>query len=260
MALVPTMGNLHAGHLALVDKAVQIADRTVVSIFVNPTQFVAGEDYDAYPRTLDADSLLLSGKGVDTVFLPGVEELYPNGTKDAIRVNVPALDNILCGEYRPGHFAGVATIVTKLFNVVNPHLALFGEKDYQQLLLVKRLVRELCLSIDIVSVPTVREVDGLAISSRNGYLTPEERCLAPRLYETLCKAANAAAQKDANLEAIADAGMEVLRSYGFRPEYFSFRQAADLAVPDQADDSILLAAAWLGKTRLIDNVAVHKPV
>ncbi|MGH8611126.1 MAG: pantoate--beta-alanine ligase [Gammaproteobacteria bacterium] len=256
IAFVPTMGNLHQGHLALVDRAHQLADRTVVSIFVNPTQFVADEDLESYPRTLARDTELLAQKEVDLVFVPTVAELYPFGSReDQTRVEVPALDGILCGAFRPGHFRGVATVVTKLFNLVQPQFTVFGEKDYQQLLLLKRLVHELCFPIAIIGVPTVREPDGLALSSRNSYLSDAERRLAPRLYAVLEKAAAAALRDPKDLTGIEGKGTTELACCGFRPEYFSFRRSHDLAPPLDCDKHlVVLTAAWLGRTRLIDHV------
>lgn len=256
IAFVPTMGNLHRGHLALVDRAHQVADRIVVSIFVNPTQFVAGEDLESYPRTLTRDTELLTQKEVDLLFVPTVTEVYPFGLgEDQTRVEVPALDGMLCGAFRPGHFRGVATVVTKLFNLVQPQFAVFGEKDYQQLLLLKRLVHELCFPIAIISVPTVREPDGFALSSRNSYLSDAERRLAPRLHAVLEKAAAAALRDPKDLTGIEGVGLTELASLGFRPEYCSFRRSHDLAPPDDGDKNlVLLTAAWLGRTRLIDHV------
>ena len=259
IALVPTMGNLHMGHLALVEQASRMADHTVVTIFVNPMQFVAGEDYERYPRTLAQDSRLLLETRADLLFTPSVEDLYPASLDQHTQVRVPGLDNILCGAFRPGHFTGVATVVTKLLNLVEPDLALFGEKDYQQLLVIKRLVKDLCIAVGIHAVPTIREPDGLAVSSRNSYLSPEERSLAPRLYQTLKTAAEAVREGKADLAAIERSGMEMLAAASFRPEYFAVRRATDLGVPAEEDpDLIVLAAAWLGRTRLIDNQAVQR--
>jgi pantoate--beta-alanine ligase len=259
IALVPTMGNLHAGHLALVEQAKQRADRTVATIFVNPMQFVAGEDYEKDPRTLAQDRRLLLEAGVDLLFTPEVNELYPGELEQQTRVEVPALDHILCGAFRPGHFTGVATVVTKLLNLVQPDLAFFGEKDYQQLLVIKRLVKDLCIPVEIRSVPTVREPDGLAMSSRNSYLTDQERNLAPLLYQTLKAAADTIGQGGSNFMAIEQRGVEALIAVGFRPEYFAVRRAADLGWPRENDrDLVILAAARLGQARLIDNIAVQK--
>ena len=185
VALVPTMGNLHDGHLQLVKRACRAADKVVVSIFVNPMQFGPQEDFAAYPRTLKQDSLKLAENGVHLLFVPEVEELYPHGINDTVRVEVPGLSDILCGASRPGHFAGVATVVAKLFNAVRPQVAVFGDKDYQQLLVVRRMVADLCMAVEIIGEPTVRETDGLAMSSRNGYLSAAERAQAPALYQTL---------------------------------------------------------------------------
>ncbi len=260
IALVPTMGNLHAGHLALVERARQIADRTVATIFVNPFQFVAGEDYDAYPRTPDTDRLRLSEAGVDLLFMPAVEELYGAGLDTTTRVSVPALDGILCGASRPGHFTGVATIVTKLLNLVQPDYAVFGDKDYQQLLVIRRLVTDLCFPVDVVGVPTVREPDGLAMSSRNAYLEPAERAVAPELFRTLeALAARLAAEPAADPVALERDACAQLEAAGLRPDYVSVRRAADLAEPGPQDcDLVVLAAAWLGRARLIDHLELTR--
>jgi pantoate--beta-alanine ligase len=259
IALVPTLGNLHVGHLALVEQAVRMTDHTVVTIFVNPTQFVAGEDYEHYPRTLAQDSLLLSESRVDVLFTPTVKEIYPAGLDKPTRVEVPMLDNILCGAFRPGHFTGVATVVAKLLNLVQPTVAIFGEKDYQQLLVIKRLVKDLCIPVEIRSVPTVRAPDGLAMSSRNSYLSAEERQRAPLLYQTLKAAAEAILRGDTAFAAIEDRSMEILKAAGFKPDYFAVRRAEDLGLPEETPtDRRILAAAWLGQARLIDNIAVPK--
>lgn len=256
VALVPTMGNLHAGHLALVKQAQQQADRVVVTIFVNPTQFGVGEDYSSYPRTLERDTRLLTQAEVDLLFAPGVEQLYPGGQCDGTYVEVPGLSGILCGASRPGHFRGVATVVTKLFNAVQPDIALFGEKDYQQLLVIRRMTRELCLPVDIIAVPTVRESDGLALSSRNGYLTEEQRERAPLLYKSLlsCKEQIFSGKRDyASLVSQAEAD---LLAAGFEPDYFEVRRADNLAEPTiDTHELVILAAARLGRTRLIDNIS-----
>ena len=258
IALVPTMGNLHEGHLALVRRAQQLGDRTVVSIFVNPTQFVAGEDYEAYPRTLGDDSRRLGELGPDVLFAPTVQEMYPAGLQGHTRVEVPGLGDILCGESRPGHFTGVATVVAKLLNAVQPDLAVFGEKDYQQLLVIRRLVRDLCLPVKIHALATVRESDGLALSSRNSYLSAGERGIAPALHRSLQHAAQRLQAGESDLAAVEGAGLEELREAGLRPDYFSIRRAADLSQPESAEGGlVILAAAWLGRARLIDNIALH---
>ena len=252
-ALVPTMGALHAGHMALVARAREIADRTIVSIFVNPTQFGAGEDYQAYPRDLQADLTRLGGD-VDVAFVPDVDEIYPDGFATTIDVTGPAEG--LESEFRPGFFAGVATVVAKLLIAVAPDCALFGEKDYQQLLVVRRLVADLRLPVGIVSLPIVREDDGLALSSRNGYLSANERALAPKLYETLVSTASSIAGGELAVTALAEA-REALAADGFDVDYVELRDALTLRpVTDQTSEPMrILAAARLGKTRLIDNVA-----
>jgi pantoate--beta-alanine ligase len=258
IALVPTMGNLHDGHLQLVKQAQQRADRVVVSIFVNPMQFSdasgSGGDFERYPRTLAADQQKLAA--VDVVFAPTVAEVYPVGLEQETRVEVPGLSDILCGAHRPGHFVGVATVVTKLFNMVQPDLALFGEKDFQQLLVIRRLVTDLCFPIEIIGVPTIREVDGLAMSSRNQYLSAEERKQAATLYQTLqWVREQLQADGDENIAAIQQQGCDRLTAGGFRPEYLEVRRARDLQPVTAADKQrVILAAAWLGPARLIDNL------
>lgn len=260
VAFVPTMGNLHDGHISLLKEARTRADRTVVSIFVNPIQFGRGEDYARYPSTLEADQQKLSAAGLDLLFAPNLDQLYPGGIEEDTRVTVPGLSTILCGQYRPGHFSGVATVVTKLFINVQPDVALFGEKDYQQVLVIKRMVHDLLMPVDVVGLPIVREPDGLAMSSRNGYLSAEERGRAPLIYKSLQRAADKLRAQAASLIAIETAGMAELAAAGFRPEYFSIRRAADLEPPRAGDTSLqLLVAAWLGSARLIDNVRVEMP-
>ena len=258
IALVPTMGNLHDGHISLLHHARECADRTVVSIFVNPIQFGKGEDYEKYPSTLADDKNKLEKYGLDLLFTPDLGQLYPGGTDTDTRINVPELSNILCGEFRPGHFSGVATVVTKLLSNVQPDAALFGEKDYQQLLVLKRMARDLCLPVEIVGLPIVREADGLAMSSRNAYLAPEERRRAPEIYRTLKAAAAGLRKGRSDLEAIEQEAMLRLEQAGFRPEYVSIRRSEDLRVPASEDTRLsVLAAAWLGPARLIDNIKVR---
>ncbi|MEA3220403.1 pantoate--beta-alanine ligase [Immundisolibacter sp.] len=253
VALVPTMGNIHQGHLRLVDAARAQAARVVVSVFVNPTQFDRPDDFDRYPRTLDADAKALAGRGADLLFTPDVETLYPHGLDLAAYVEPTHSAQPLEGEFRPGHFRGMATVVTKLLNLVQPDCAVFGEKDYQQLAVVRAVVRELLLPVEIIGLPTVREADGVAMSSRNQYLTPAERALAPRLYQALQAAAREGAAVDAPLPAIEAYHTAALNDAGFRVEYFRFRNA-QLAPPAPADGRrVVLTAAWLGKARLIDN-------
>lgn len=257
IAFVPTMGNLHAGHLELVRAARGLADRVVASIFVNPLQFNDGADLAAYPRTPEEDRALLHAAGVDALFMPDAAQVYPRGMAAATRVEVPALSGILCGEFRPGHFTGVATVVAALFNMVRPDAAVFGEKDYQQLLIIRRLVEDLRFPIRIEGVATVREEDGLAYSSRNAYLAPPERRRAAELYRALSGVRDAIVGGRRDYSALAEAALRRLESAGFRPEYLGVRRAADLA-PAGPDDRELrvLAAGYLGKARLIDNVGV----
>lgn len=258
VALVPTMGNLHDGHLQLVNRAQRLADIVVVSIFVNPLQFGPAEDLDSYPRTLAADKEKLFAAGVQYLFHPTVEEIYPNGMEAHTRVLVPELSETLCGAKRPGHFEGVATVVTKLFQIVQPDVAVFGEKDFQQLSVIRRMVTDLCMPIKIVGQQTARADDGLALSSRNGYLTPSERGRAPLLHRVLqeCREAIACGFDDyAELEHHT-AG--VLAAAGFRPDYVSIRDARTLReVTLDTEQIVVLGAAWLGKTRLIDNVTLN---
>ncbi len=260
VALVPTMGNLHAGHLSLVQQAGTLADRVVVTIFVNPTQFVAGEDFDRYPRTLPEDAAKLAEIGTDIIFAPEVEEVYPPSPGESTIVAVPALDGFLCGASRPGHFTGVATIVTKLFNLVQPDLAIFGEKDYQQLLVIKRFTRDLCIPVEIIHGALVREEDGLAMSSRNMYLSEKERKIAPEMYRLLLQAAKQLRQGE-QYDSVEKAMMQSLADIGFEPEYVAVRRAEDLTVPLPEDPDLrILAAARLVDTRLIDNIALQDTV
>lgn len=257
IALVPTMGNLHAGHLSLVDKAIQYADRTVVSIFVNPTQFVQGEDYSAYPRTLEQDINKLTEMGIDLLFCPAVEKIYPDGLQKQTQVTVPLLDSILCGKSRPGHFTGVATVVTKLFNIVKPDIAVFGEKDYQQLLVIRRLTRDLFLRTEIIGMPTVREADGLAMSSRNNYMDTKERKTAPLLYQALREIVDNIMAGDLDYKQLQKNARLKLNKAGFKTEYVCIRDAETLQKPSTGD-LVVLGAAQLGKARLIDNVLIKR--
>lgn len=257
IALVPTMGNLHAGHMSLVDRAKQLADRVVVSIFVNPTQFVQGEDYSTYPRTLEQDISKLEETGIDLLFCPDVEKIYPGSMQQQTQVTITGLDSILCGKFRPGHFKGVATVVTKLFNMVKPEIAVFGEKDYQQLLVIKRLVRDLFYRIEIISVPTVREVDGLALSSRNNYLTSEERKIAPILFQTLKDISAGIMAGDLAFAQHQKKAESRLKQSGFKTEYVCIRDAETLQKPSTGD-LVVMAAAQLGRARLIDNVLIRR--
>ncbi len=261
VALVPTMGNLHAGHLKLVEVAQGCADRVVVSIFVNPMQFSdasgSGGDFERYPRTFEADCEKLST--VDVVFSPAVEEVYPSGLHAETRVEVLGISNILCGEYRPGHFVGVATVVAKLFNMAQPDVALFGEKDFQQLLVIRRFVADLCFPVEIIGVPTQREADGLAMSSRNQYLSSDERQRASALYQTLQYAQQQFIAGERDHSVIRLQAFAQLEAAGFRPEYFDVRRKRDLQHAKKSDtpkELVIIAAAWLGKARLIDNLSV----
>jgi len=259
IALVPTMGNLHRGHLRLVQEARAYAQRTVVSIFVNPLQFGPQEDFAAYPRTLERDRELLEIEGTDLLFAPSVSTVYPRTPEEQTRVEVPGLSDILCGARRPGHFVGVATVVCKLFNMVQPDLAAFGEKDFQQLLVIRRMTEDLCLPVGILGVPTVREADGLALSSRNSYLLPEERAQAPAVRRALGHAADRL-RAGLGFAETEQRAVQELQEAGLRPDYVSVRRAADLAPPEPTDsDLVVLAAAWLGKARLIDNLRVSRP-
>lgn len=259
IAFVPTMGNLHAGHLRLVEEARRLAHAVVVSIYVNPLQFGAGEDFAAYPRTPQEDEAALEAKAVDLLFMPGDREMYPRGLEAMTRVEVPGLSDILCGAYRPGHFRGVTTVVNRLFNLVQPDVAVFGKKDYQQWLIIRRMVDDLGMPVEIVGVETVREPDGLAMSSRNHYLSGTERRIAPRLYATLGTARDRLVAGAAVAEVEALAAAELVAA-GFRPDYVSVRRAEDLAEPGPADRRlVLLAAAWLGRARLIDNLELARP-
>ena len=256
ISLVPTMGNLHEGHLSLIKYAQNISDYTVVSIFVNPTQLVAGEDFDEYPRTLDSDIESISKLNVDLVFMPDTEEIYPVNDQASIEVPVSELESIHCGKYRPGHFRGVATVVSKLFDMVKPDIAIFGEKDYQQLLIIRSLVKSLFLPIEIIGLPTVREKSGLAMSSRNNYLSQSDRQRAPMLHEcikTTIKSIKNGVIDYVNLEKEAKFFLE---KAGFKIDYYSICDLDTLRAPIN-ENLVILAAVWLGKTRLIDNARVH---
>jgi pantoate--beta-alanine ligase len=254
VAFVPTMGNLHRGHIALVNEAKRRADHVVVSIFVNPMQFSANEDLDGYPRTLAQDSEQLMVAGTEILFTPTPEIMYPKGLAQQTFVEVPDIGDQLCGASRPGHFRGVATIVTKLFNIVQPDIALFGRKDFQQLMIIKTMVEDLSMPIDVIGVETIREKSGLAMSSRNGYLTADEKHLAARLKQVLDNIIHAIQHGEAAQQAITEAE-RVLISAGFTPDYLQVRNANTLHQATAADTKlIVIAAAYLGKTRLIDNV------
>ena len=258
VALVPTMGNLHAGHLRLVERALEGADRVVVSVFVNPLQFGPAEDFEAYPRTPEADARQLESAGADLLYLPSVQVMYPRPAGAQTRVEVPGLADILCGATRPGHFAGVATVVCKLFNQVQPDVAVFGEKDFQQLMVIRRMVADLDCPVEIVGQETVREADGLALSSRNRYLDEGERKAAPLLQRTLRSVADALRAGRRDFTGLEEEAAARLDAAGFRTDYVSIRRSRALEIPDAGDRGlVVLAAAALGKARLIDNVRLE---
>jgi len=251
-AFVPTMGNLHSGHISLIDLARQHGQPVVASIFVNPLQFGAGEDFSRYPRTLAADCAQLEAAGCDIVFAPDVHEMYPEPQTFSVQ---PPLADELCGAFRPGHFAGVATVVLKLFNMVQPRYAAFGKKDFQQLFILKGLVRQFNLPIAMLEAKTGRAEDGLALSSRNGYLTADERAEAPRLYRLLSAAALQIEAGEADFAAVEQAATDELTRNNWRVDYVAVRSQTTLLAPDSnATDLVILAAAHLGRTRLIDNI------
>ncbi len=255
IAFVPTLGNLHAGHRQLMLDAQHHAQAVIASIYVNPLQFGANEDFGAYPRTPESDRQMLEEVGVDLVFMPDDGQMYPRGRAAQTVVEVPGVSDILCGAHRPGHFRGVTTVVNRLFNLVTPDVALFGKKDYQQLLLIRLMAADLGLPVDIVGVDTVRAADGLALSSRNAYLSAHERRVAPQLYATLMALRSRIMAAGSLPPGAETEAVQTLASAGFRPEYVSVRRQADLAPPGPEDRKwVILAAAWLERTRLIDNI------
>lgn len=260
VSFVPTMGNLHGGHFALVERARELGSKVIVSIFINPAQFDRKEDLAAYPITMDADCASLEKLSTDVVFAPTARDMYPTGALRT-KVEVPGISDVLEGEKRTGHFIGVATVVSKLFNLVQPDIAVFGEKDFQQLLVIRQMVTDLNMNIRIEGVHAVRDEDGLAKSSRNGYLTAEERRIAPVLQQTLQQTAQqiiklGALGSDA-YQALQDEMMAKLDAAGFRAEYLEIRRNTDLQPPAAGDGNlVILVSAWLGKARLIDNVQV----
>ena len=256
ISLVPTMGNLHEGYLSLIKYAQNISDYTVVSIFVNPIQFVAGEDFDEYPRTLDSDIESISKLNVDLVFVPDTEEIYPVNDQASIEVPVSELESIHCGKYRPGHFRGVATVVSKLFDMVKPDIAIFGEKDYQQLLIIRSLVKSLFLPIEIIGLPTVREKSGLAMSSRNNYLSQSDRQRAPMLHECIKATIKSIKNSVIDYVYLEKEAKFFLEKAGFKIDYYSICDLDTLRAPIN-ENLVILAAVWLGETRLIDNARVH---
>ena len=257
IAFVPTMGNLHAGHLQLVTRAKAVANRVVVSIFVNPTQFGVGEDFETYPRTEKEDQEKLIAEGVDVLFLPAVDDIYMSDARTT--VTVAEVSEWYCGASRPGHFAGVATVVCKLFNIVQPDIALFGLKDFQQFTIIKIMVRDLNIPVEIIGVDTVREPSGLAMSSRNGYLTAHEKQVASELYRVLCVTRDAILEGACNYTELENQAFAALQEVGFKPDYISVCRSSDLTkVAPEDSDLVLLATARLGKTRLIDNIYFSK--
>ncbi len=255
IVLVPTMGNLHAGHVTLVEIAREHGKCVVVTIFVNRLQFGAGGDFDRYPRTLDADCEKLARAGCDVVFAPDEREMYP-GPQEIV-LSPPRVAHTLEGEYRAGHFQGVVTVVAKLLNIVRPHVAIFGKKDYQQLLVLRELVRQLNFGVEVVPGETVRDPDGLAMSSRNGYLSPGERKEAVRLSKVLRSIREAVAGGRRDFADLEKAAKDELAAHGWRPDYIAVRRRADLGTPGADDrELVVLGASWLGRTRLIDNLEV----
>jgi pantoate--beta-alanine ligase len=260
ISLVPTMGNLHEGHLSLVRHARTIADKVVTSLFVNPLQFGINEDLDSYPRTFQEDCQKLVAEGVHHLFAPPVSEMYPASDQSKstqTEVVVPGLSEILCGESRPTHFTGVTTVVSMLFNIVQPDSAVFGKKDFQQLAIIRKMVRDLQIPVEIIGCPIVREKDNLAMSSRNNYLTPAERKIAPVLNRTVQAAAEDVLNGESDYMRVSDKAITALAQAGFKPDYFSVRNALTLEPASPEDkDLVILTAAWLGKPRLLDNIEV----
>lgn len=256
LAFVPTMGNLHDGHLSLIKRAQQEADTVIVSIFVNPLQFGPTEDLDKYPRTLEADKQKLIQAGVDFLFTPTVDEIYPQGMAQQTQVCVPFITQNHCGSSRPGHFDGVSTVVSKLLNIVQPDVAVFGEKDFQQLAVIRKMVDDLCIPVEIIGSPTGRAADGLALSSRNQYLSAQERLIAPLLYQTLLASQKAMQGADTSTDQIVLNATETLENAGFRVDYINICDAQSLAtITPETQQIVILAAAFLGQPRLIDNVS-----
>jgi pantoate--beta-alanine ligase len=257
IALVPTMGNLHAGHMSLLAAASARADRVIVSIFVNPLQFGPAEDFAAYPRTLDEDQQQLHEGRCDLLFAPTVKQIYPDGGAQPTLITVRGLSSELCGQFRPGHFDGVTTVVAKLFSIVTPDVAVFGEKDIQQFVLIRRMTRDLLLPVEVIGAPTVRAPDGLALSSRNRLLSAQERRLAPAIHAALEASVKRLAAGDRDFLAIESGGWQMLAKAGLRPDYFAVRDGRELQLPGRASrEFLVLTAARLGKARLIDNLRV----
>jgi pantoate--beta-alanine ligase len=261
IALVPTMGNLHKGHISLVALAKQHAERVIVSVFVNPTQFGPDEDYDAYPRTLDKDALKLTHAGADVLFTPSVDVIYPNGADNATAVHVPDLSAELEGASRPGHFAGVTSVVCRLFNICHPNVAVFGQKDYQQFVILKRMAEDLHLPVQLIAGPTERDANGLALSSRNSYLDKAQQTTAVVISQALRAVSTMLEDGNRDCMSLEHSAMEQIAAAGLEPDYVSIRDAADLSVPSEGSTHlVVLAAARFGAVRLIDNVLVELPV
>lgn len=257
IAIVPTMGNLHVGHASLVELAREHAERVVVTVFVNPRQFGESEDFEEYPRTLERDTLRLRKVGADVLFVPDVDTVYPFGVDNATTVTVPGLSENFCGSFRPGHFEGVTSVVARLFALVQPEVAVFGQKDYQQQIVIRRMADDLNLPVNILVAPTIRDDDGLALSSRNQYLTDEEKTVAPELFRSLTRVGEQLQAGQRNFDELEQEAIAVLEAAGFEPDYFAIRRALDLSTPDRdCDELVVLVAAHLGKARLIDNIVV----
>ena len=258
VGFVPTMGNLHGGHLTLVEKAQELCDVVVVSIYVNPLQFGPNEDYDSYPRTMEQDQQLLNEQGVNLLYTAQTTEIYPEGSEQHTHVSVEVLDGMHCGKSRPGFFTGIATVVTKLFNIVRPDVAVFGEKDFQQLAIIRKMARDMCMPVEIVGAPIAREKTGLAMSSRNGYLTQEEREeIAPTLYRCLESSREAILAGERDFDLLRRDAFAKMAQAGFKPDYFNISSTNTLLPASPEDQQlVILAAVYLGKARLIDNITV----
>jgi pantoate--beta-alanine ligase len=258
IVFVPTMGNLHDGHMSLIRKAKEEGDVIVSSIFINPMQFSDQSDLERYPKTLEEDKRVLEANGCHYLFAPDALEMYPDGKRSQTQIEVVGISDILCGASRPGHFVGVSTVVTKLFNIVQPDCAIFGNKDFQQLKVIEDMVRDLSSNVRIIGVDTARNEDGLAMSSRNGYLTEEERRIAPTIYQTLLWARDALIKNSASHEDICEQAQKKLEAAGFRRDYFEIRAQESLQTPSEEEKRlVILTAAYLGKARLIDNLRVE---
>ena len=259
VALVPTMGHLHDGHMSLIEMAQARGDRVVASIYINPMQFDRPDDLDTYPRTMENDIQQLESAGVDLLFIPDDSVIYPGGHSDKTRIDIPGMTDILCGAHRPGHFVGVATIVCKLFNIVQPDVAIFGEKDFQQLMVVRQMTSDLNLPVDIVGAPTRREPNGLAMSSRNSYLDHNERHQAALLYKLLCDCAEKIVAGDRDFSRLETSAIDQLETNRFTADFVSIRRSVDLELPtdnDTPESLVILIAACIGSARLIDNLQI----